>query len=44
LDEERQQLVISNYEYKKQLKEIEEKILEVLRTSEGDILDDEKGV
>jgi hypothetical protein len=26
------------------LKEIEEKILEVLRTSEGDILDDEKGV
>jgi len=37
-------LTISNYEFKKQLKDLEERILEVLRTSEGDILEDEKGV
>ena len=33
LDEERQKLIIQNYENNKQLKEIENKILDVLRTS-----------
>ena len=40
LDEERQWLIVQNYEFWKSLKEIEDRILEVLRTSEGDILED----
>lgn len=44
LDEERQRLIVQNYEFWKQLKEIEDWILEVLWTSEGDILDDQKAV
>jgi dynein heavy chain, axonemal len=40
LDEERQKLIVQNYEFNKSLNEIEERILEILRTSEGDILDD----
>ena len=35
---------MQNYESNKQLKEIETKILEVLRTSQGNILDDEKAI
>lgn len=40
LDEERQWLIVQNYEFWKSLKEIEDRILDVLRTSEGDILED----
>jgi len=44
LDDERQKLIVQSYENKKQLKEIENKILDVLRTSQGNILDDEKAI
>lgn len=41
LQEMKNQLVVSNAAMKKQLKEIEEKILKLLAESEGNILDDE---
>ena len=44
LDEERQKLIMQSYENNKQLKDIENKILDVLRTSQGNILDDEKAI
>ena len=44
LDEERQKLIVQSYENKKTLKDTENRILEVLRTSEGNILDDEKAI
>ena len=42
LEEERQKLIVSNAGYKKQLKEIEDKILEMLSNASGDILEDEE--
>ena len=42
LEEERQKLIVSNAGFKKQLKEIEDKILEMLSNASGDILEDEE--
>jgi len=44
LEEEKNQLIIQSAENKRQLKEIEDKILEVLSKSEGNILDDATAV
>jgi len=42
LEEERQRLVIQNAAFKKQLKDIEDRILEMLSSATGDILEDEE--
>jgi len=44
LAEEKNQLIIQGAENKRQLKEIEDKILKVLSSSEGNILEDEEAV
>ena len=44
LEEERNQLIIQSAANKKQLKEIEDKILETLSSSEGNILEDESAI
>lgn len=44
LEEEKIQLILQSAENKKQLKEIEDKILEVLSSSEGNILEDETAI
>ncbi|KAM6934818.1 dynein axonemal heavy chain 7 [Xenentodon cancila] len=44
LEEAKQALILQGAENKRQLKEIEDKILEVLSSSEGNILDDETAV
>uniref|UniRef100_A0A672IDR6 Dynein heavy chain ATP-binding dynein motor region domain-containing protein n=1 Tax=Salarias fasciatus TaxID=181472 RepID=A0A672IDR6_SALFA len=44
LEEEKQALILQGAENKRQLKEIEDKILEVLSSSEGNILEDETAV
>ncbi|KAI5107507.1 dynein heavy chain 7, axonemal isoform X1 [Silurus meridionalis] len=44
LEEEKQALILRGAENKRQLKEIEDKILEVLSASEGNILEDETAV
>ncbi|XP_030068202.1 dynein axonemal heavy chain 3 [Microcaecilia unicolor] len=44
LEEVKNQLIIESAANKKQLKEIEDKILEVLSTSEGNILEDETAI
>ncbi|KAM6955770.1 LOW QUALITY PROTEIN: dynein axonemal heavy chain 7-like [Lycodopsis pacificus] len=44
LEQEKQALILQGAENKRQLKEIEDKILKVLASSEGDILDDETAV
>ncbi|XP_015226728.1 PREDICTED: dynein heavy chain 7, axonemal [Cyprinodon variegatus] len=44
LEEEKQALILQGAENKRQLKEIEDKILEVLSSSEGNILEDEKAI
>lgn len=44
LEKEKQQLVIQSAENNKQLKEIEDKIIEVLSASEGNILEDETAI
>ncbi|XP_031730848.1 dynein heavy chain 7, axonemal isoform X1 [Anarrhichthys ocellatus] len=44
LEEEKQALILQGAENKRQLKEIEDKILEVISSSEGDILEDETAV
>lgn len=44
LEEEKSQLIMQSAENKRQLKEIEDKILEVLSTSEGNILEDETAI
>jgi dynein heavy chain len=44
LEEEKNALIIQSADNKRQLKEIEDKILEVLSTSEGNILEDETAI
>ncbi|XP_057312411.1 dynein axonemal heavy chain 12-like isoform X2 [Hydractinia symbiolongicarpus] len=44
LEEERQALIVQSASNKKQLKEIEDKILETLSSSEGNILEDETAI
>uniref|UniRef100_A0AAV2K0N3 EF-hand domain-containing protein n=1 Tax=Knipowitschia caucasica TaxID=637954 RepID=A0AAV2K0N3_KNICA len=44
LEEEKQELILQGAENKRQLKEIEDKILQVLSSSEGNILEDETAV
>lgn len=44
LEEEKNQLILQSAENKRQLKEIEDKILEVLSSSEGNILEDETAI
>ena len=44
LEEERNELIVQSANNQKQLKEIEDKILEVLSSSEGNILEDEKAI
>lgn len=44
LEEERNELIIQSAQNQKQLKEIEDKILEVLSSSEGNILEDETAI
>lgn len=44
LEEKKQKLIVESAANKKQLKEIEDKILEVLSSSEGNILEDETAV
>ncbi|XP_033843048.1 dynein axonemal heavy chain 7 [Periophthalmus magnuspinnatus] len=44
LEEQKQALILQGAENKRQLKEIEDKILEVLSSSQGNILDDETAV
>ena len=44
LEEEKSQLILQSAENKRQLKEIEDKILEVLSSSEGNILEDETAI
>ncbi|XP_047456328.1 dynein axonemal heavy chain 7 isoform X2 [Mugil cephalus] len=44
LEEEKQALILQGADNKRQLKEIEDKILEVLSSSEGNILEDETAV
>ncbi|XP_071484907.1 dynein axonemal heavy chain 12-like [Diadema antillarum] len=44
LEEERQALILQSAANKKQLKEIEDKILETLSSSEGNILEDESAI
>ena len=44
LEEKKNELILESAKNKKQLKEIEDKILEVLSTSEGNILEDETAI
>ena len=44
MEEERQALIVQSASNKKQLKEIEDKILETLSSSEGNILEDESAI
>lgn len=44
LEEERQALIVTSANNKKQLKEIEDKILHTLSSSEGNILEDETAI
>ena len=44
LEEKKNQLIVESAANKKQLKEIEDKILEVLSSSEGNILEDETAI
>ncbi len=44
LEEEKNKLILVGAENKKRLKEIEDEILRVLSSSEGNILEDEEGV
>ena len=44
LEEERNALIIQSADNKRQLKDIEDKILQVLSTSEGNILEDETAI
>lgn len=44
LEEERQGLILQSAANKKQLKEIEDKILETLSSSQGNILEDESAI
>lgn len=44
LEEERNALILQSAANKKQLKEIERKILETLQSSEGNILEDESAI
>ena len=44
LEEKKNQLIIEGAASKKQLKEIEDKILEVLSSSQGNILEDETAI
>merc|ERR1719473_1582506 len=44
LEEKKNQLVLESAANKKQLKEIEDKILQVLSSSEGNILEDESAI
>ena len=44
LEEERQALIITSANNKRQLKEIEDKILHTLSASEGNILEDESAI
>lgn len=44
LEEERNALIVQSAANKKNLQEIEEKILETLESSEGDILEDETAI
>lgn len=44
LDEQRSRLIKQNYRYKRELKKREDNILEVLRTTQGNILDNEEAV
>ena len=44
LEEKKNQLIIEGAASKKQLKEIEDKILEVLSSSQGNILEDEVAI
>ena len=44
LEEEKNSLILQSAENKRQLKEIEDKILEVLSSSEGNILEDETAI
>ena len=44
LEEERQAMVLQSAANKRQLKEIEDKILETLSSSEGNILEDESAI
>ena len=44
LEEKKQMLIVESSKNKKQLSEIEDKILEVLSSSEGNILEDETAV
>lgn len=44
LEEERNTLILQSADNKRQLKEIEDKILETLQSSEGNILEDESAI
>jgi len=44
LEEERNALILQSADNKRQLKEIEDKILETLQSSEGNILEDESAI
>lgn len=44
LEEERNALIVQSADNKRQLKEIEDKILETLQSSEGNILEDESAI
>ena len=44
LEEEKTQLIIQSAENKKKLKEIEDQILEILSSAEGNILENEKAI
>lgn len=44
LEEQKNQVIVQSANNKKSLKEIEDKILEVLSTSEGNILEDETAI
>jgi dynein heavy chain len=44
LEEERQALIVTSANNKRQLKEIEDKILHTLSASEGNILEDESAI
>ena len=44
LEQEKNELILQGAENKRQLKEIEDQILNVLSSSEGNILEDEEGV
>ena len=44
LDEDRQRLIQATYANKRAQRDVEQRILDVLRTSQGNILDDEKAI